>query len=151
MFIIFNLSNNALKGWGWRVLVNKSASWSLDLTRSNFKTYFLCFPLTMWQSIFKCLVLSWKIGLDAMWLALWLSRYITFDLVHVTCKAFMRYKRHWSSQVAAARARYSPSDEDLESVNCLFVLHELRNRPRKKHWPEMDLCVSMQSTDSAFG
>ncbi|MCI29457.1 putative disease resistance protein (TIR-NBS-LRR class), partial [Trifolium medium] len=59
------------------------------------------------------------------------------------------YNIHWSSQVAAARARYSASDEERETVNCFFVLQDMRDFPRKKHWPEMDLLVSTQPAQSA--
>src|SRR3954462_5647433 len=70
-------------------------------------------------------------------------------LSHETRKSQRRYKSHWSSQVAAARARYSDSKEDLVTFCCFFVRHEIRDCPRKKHDPEMERRVSLQPAHSA--
>lgn len=66
------------------------------------------------------------------------------------CKSFMRYKSHRSSQVAAARVRYSASGEDLDNVNCFFVLYDISDLTRKKHWSETDLLVSMHPAQSVI-
>ncbi|MCI65662.1 hypothetical protein A2U01_0086920, partial [Trifolium medium] len=41
------------------------------------------------------------------------------------------------------------SDEEREIVSCFFVLHEMRDCPMKKHWPEMERRVSLQPAQSA--
>lgn len=51
--------------------------------------------------------------------------------------------------MADAKALYSASDEDLDTMICFFVLHEIRELPKKKHWPEIDLLVSRQPAQSA--
>lgn len=53
----------------------------------------------------------------------------------------MRYRSHCNSQVAAASAIYSTLDEDLDTSNCFFVRQEMRDLPKKKHWPEIDLLM----------
>jgi len=40
-----------------------------------------------------------------------------------------------SSQVADVKAQYPSSEEDLETMICLFVLNEISKWPKKKHWP----------------
>ena len=107
------------------------------------------FSLTRWQSISKCLVRSWKTGLAAIWMALWLSQNNTGSLEHWMWRSLRRYRSHWSSQVAEARARYSASEDDLEIVICFFVLQEIRECPIKKHWPKMERLLSTQPAQSA--
>jgi len=50
---------------------------------------------------------------------------------------------------AAARALYSASEDDLLTVNCFLVCHEIKDLPKKKHWPEMDVLASLQPVQSA--
>jgi len=146
-----NLNNKELKGWGRRDLVKKSASWFCEEIGRSFMIPAASFSLTMWQSISKCLVLSWNTGLADIWRALWLSQYNTGTLVHVICRSFKRYNSHWSSQVAAPRALYSALEEDLETMSYFLVLHEINESPRKKHCLEMDLLMSLQPAQSASG
>jgi hypothetical protein len=51
--------------------------------------------------------------------------------------------------VAEAKALYSASEEDLETVICFLVLQEINELPKKKHWPEIDLLVSIHHAQSA--
>ena len=51
--------------------------------------------------------------------------------------------------MADAKALYSASEEDLDTVICFLVLQEMRELPKKKHWPEIDLLVSRQPAQSA--
>jgi len=51
--------------------------------------------------------------------------------------------------VAAPNALCLASGEDLETVTCFLVLHEMSDFPRKKHWPEIDLLDSIHPAQSA--
>jgi hypothetical protein len=51
--------------------------------------------------------------------------------------------------VAEAKARYSASDEDLETVNCFLDFQQTRDWPMKKQKPVIDLLVSGQPPQSA--
>lgn len=53
-------------------------------------------------------------------------------------------------KVVVAKAQYSASNEECESVSCFFMCHEMRDLPMKKHWSNEDLCMSAQSAHSAF-
>jgi hypothetical protein len=39
----------------------------------------------------------------------------------------------YGNHVATAKAQYLASDDDLETVRYFFVLHEIRELPRKIH------------------
>jgi len=123
-----------LKGWWSKDFVKKSSSWSWEVTGRSFMTPAWSFPLTKWQSISKCLVRSWNTRLAAIWRALWFSQKRTGSLEHWMLRSLSRYRIHWSSQVAEARAWYSASKDDLETISCFFVLHEIKDFPKKKHW-----------------
>jgi hypothetical protein len=130
-------------------LVRKSASCSFVEIGSSFKTPFCNFSLIKWQSISRCLVLSWNTGLEAMCIALWLSQYKTGGLLQVAFKSCKRYNNHCSSQTAEARDLYSASDEDLATVCYFLALHEMSDFPIKKQYPEVDLLVSTHPAQSA--
>jgi len=51
--------------------------------------------------------------------------------------------------VVEARARYSASEEDLETVLCFFAFHEMKELPIKKQYLVMDHRESMQLPQSA--
>lgn len=44
---------------------------------------------------------------------------------------------------------YSASEENLETLNCFFVLHDMRDLTKKKHCPKTDLIESMHPAQSA--
>ena len=59
---------------GGRALVKMSANWCDDEIGKRCMRPASNFLRTIWQSISKCFVLSWKTGLAAMCSALWLSQ-----------------------------------------------------------------------------
>jgi hypothetical protein len=59
-------------------------------------------------------------------------------------RSFIKYNSQMSSQVAVDKALYSASDEDLDTVICFLAFHDIRDEPRKKQYPLVDLLVSMQ-------
>jgi hypothetical protein len=67
----------------------------------------------------------------------------------VTFKSFNRNSSQINSHVAVESALYSASDEDLETVICFLAFQEMREFPKKKQYPEVDLLVSMQPAQSA--
>ena len=146
------LDGNVLKGWGSSDFVKKkkSAIWSWEVTVRSFRIPAWSFSLTKWQSISKCLVLSWNTGLTVIWMTIWLSQKRTGTLGLWMCRSLSRYKIHWSSHVAEveAKAWYSASEEDLETVICFLVLHEMKDFPMKKHWPVMERLVSTHPAQS---
>ena len=85
-----SLDNKRPKGWGKRSFVKKSASCSLEETCRSLRMPAWSFSLTIWQSMSKYLVLSWKTGLAAMWRALGLSHNNTGSLEHLTCKSLSK-------------------------------------------------------------
>jgi hypothetical protein len=149
MFIKPSLDIKELNFGGGNGLVRKSASCSSVEMGSNLNIPFCTFSLTKWQSISKCLVLLWNTGLEAMCIALWLSQYNVGSLTHLVCKSFKRYKSHWSSQVAVESALYSASDEDLDTVYCFLARRDIKDEPRKKQKPIVDLLESMHPAQSA--
>nr|GMC66577.1 CTTNBP2 N-terminal-like protein [Ipomoea batatas] len=58
------------------------------------------------------------------------------------------YVIHWTSQTVAARARYSASEDERDTVICFFDLHDMRDDPRKMQKPVIDLRVSLQAAQS---
>jgi hypothetical protein len=63
-------------------------------------------------------------------------------------RSFNRYNSHCPSQVACARARYSASEEDLDTTDCFLLFQLMREVPRKKQMPDVDLLVSGQAPQS---
>ncbi|KAK2451907.1 putative mitochondrial protein [Trifolium repens] len=55
---------------------------------------------------------------------------------------------HCPSQIACARALYSASDDDLETTDCFLLFQLIREVPRKKHMPDVDLLVSGHAPQS---
>lgn len=52
--------------------------------------------------------------------------------------------------MAAIRALFSASDEDVKIFNCFLVLHEISDLLRKKDWPDIDLIVSKHPSQSVY-
>lgn len=138
-----------MKAGGDKAFVKKSASCSLDEIGNKWSTPSWSLFQTKWQSISKCLVLSWKTGLAAMYKALWLSQYRTGVLQQVVHRSCKRYSNHYSSHVAVESTLYSASEEDLETVCYYLALQEIKEEPKKKQYPKMDLLESRQPTQSA--
>jgi hypothetical protein len=51
--------------------------------------------------------------------------------------------------VAVDNALYSASEEDFEMVCCFLAFHEIRDEPKKKQYPDIDLLVSKHPAQSA--
>jgi hypothetical protein len=149
MLIMPSLDTKWLNLEGNNVFVRKSASCYCVEIGINFRTPFWTFSQTKWQSISRCLVLSWNTGLEAMCIALCESQYRAGSLAQATFKSFNKYIIHWSSKVALESALYSASDEDQEIVCYFLALHEIKDRPKKKQNPVVDLLESTQHAQSA--
>lgn len=55
---------------------------------------------------------------------------------------------HWTSQHIVASALYSVSDEDLDTIFCFFVFHEINESPRKMQFPMVEWRVKTHETQS---
>jgi len=49
----------------------------------------------------------------------------------VTWRSLRRKVNHCSSHEVEVKARYSTSEDDLETVFCFLVFHEINDSPRK--------------------
>jgi hypothetical protein len=65
------------------------------------------------------------------------------------CKFLNTYRMHCNSHEVAAKARYSASEDDLQTVNCFFVIQDIRELPRKNLLPVTDLLESLYPAQSA--
>lgn len=63
-------------------------------------------------------------------------------------KSCKRNVNHWSSQTVKARARYSDSKDDRETVGCFLDFHEIGESPRKIQNLVIDFFVSMREVQS---
>lgn len=135
---------NVLNFGGDKGFVRKSVICSWVEIDNYLSTFPWTFSLTKWQSISKCFVLSWKIGFEAMWMALWELQYNTDNLLHLIPKSFKWYKSHYNSHVVVDKARYSTTEDGLEMVGCFFCLHDTSKFSRKKMKPVVDLLESKQ-------
>jgi hypothetical protein len=62
----------------------------------------------------------------------------------VIFKSFIKYNSQMSSQVAVDKALYSALEEDQDTVICFLAFHDIRDDPKKKQYPLVDLLVSLQ-------
>ena len=129
MLRMFNLLVNFLKLSLSKALMNISTSWRCEGT--NCVTIWLAwiFYLTTCQSISICFVRSWYTGFAAIWSAAWLSRNKVIGFKH-TCRSLNKHWSYVSSHVAVTMDLYSASADDLETVLCFPVFHEMRESPR---------------------
>ena len=109
-----------------RYLVNMSASWSPELTKSVMISPESTFSLTKWQSISICLVRSWKIGFDEIWRATWLSHNSLVSWVSPNFSCWRSCLSHVISNATAAIARYSALALNLATVFCFLLLQEIK-------------------------
>ncbi|CAL0335062.1 unnamed protein product [Lupinus luteus] len=87
-------------------------------------------------------------GLAAICNAELLSQNMVTGLECLIFKSRNRKVSHCASQAAIARALYSASKEDLETVFCFLLFQETRALPIKKHQPVIDLLVSTHLAQS---
>jgi len=55
---------------------------------------------------------------------------------------------HCNSQAVVARALYNASEEDLETIDCFFDFHEIKEEPRKIQYHVVDRLVLGQDAQS---
>ena len=65
-----------------------------------------------------------------------------------TRKSCRRYNNHWPSQVACAKALYSASKDDPETIVCFLLFQLVRDFTRKNQKPVVDLLVSGKAPQS---
>lgn len=119
-------------------------SWNM----SSFDAAFKDFVSDQWQSTSICLVLSWKTGLDVMWIVAWLSQYKS-----TACGwEIERSKKSCLNQVNSvemeAMARYYASTEDRETIVYFLDSQEMREWPKNMQYPVKYFLVSGQEAQS---
>lgn len=149
--IMFNVS--ILDNKKWKIIVGKalakiSASWNLVLICIGVMTPFRAFSLTKWKSNSICLVLSWKIGFLVRWRAAWLWQSRRAGWGWSILKSFSRYINHMISQLVWAKAQYSASTDERETVACFFDFQLTKEFPLNIQNPITDLLVSRQVAQS---
>ena len=132
-----------------KALVKISANWCWDRIGSSLMKPAASFSRTKWLSISICFVLSWKVGLEAMLIAAWLSQKRSACVETSTWKSFNNWCIHINSLVVEANARYSASAEDLKIVVCFLAFHETKELPMTMQKPVTDFLVSKQDLQSA--
>ena len=126
-----------------------SASWLCVLTWVKWSNPNCTCSRTKWQSMSMCLVLSWKVGLEAMCKAVWLSQSNLIAPAE-TPKSFSSCTSQMTSLVTLAMALYSASVDDCAIVFHFFDFQETRASPRNTQKPEVDFLVSMQFPQSTL-
>lgn len=145
MFTNRSLERKWKNDWGKRALVNISAICWVEGRGRSFMRSIETFSRTTWQSISRCFIRSWKTGLVAKWRALLLSQYRAGCLSHVIQRLLSKNCSHCNSHVAKAKALYSSSELDRAIVDCLLECHVIKDSPRKKQYPLIDLRESGHS------
>lgn len=126
-----------------RGLVNISASWWAEQIGRSLMDPSVTLSRTKCPSI--CLVRSWNVGLEAMWRAAWLSQNkIAGDEAGIW-KSRNSCVIHIISLIVTARARYSASAEELDTMGCFLARHDKRESPRKMQKPVIDFRESGQA------
>lgn len=121
MFFTAILDNSGNKSLEGRALLNMSARWCWDLIGMSLRDPEETVSHTRWQSISICFVRSWKVGFEAIWIAAWLSQNKRIGESTVMWKSFNKCDNQKSSLVVAAKALYSASEDDLETVACFLA------------------------------
>ena len=119
-------------------LVNISASCRLNLTGRTLRNPSTILSRTKWQSISICFVLSWNVGLEAIAVVAWLSHNTVVGIKTFTWRSVISCVIH----ITDAKALYSASAEDRETVACFLDFQEIMESPMKMHNPVIDLLVS---------
>ena len=96
-----------------------------------------------------CLVLSWKTGLDAIWIAAVLSLYTTIGKTVGMSNSRKRPSIHVTSVTVDARLLYFALAELLDTVDYFLHFQESKDSPNLTIYPVMDLLVSGHDPHSA--
>ena len=131
-------------------LVNTSANWSsveINLTSSSQAA---TRSLTKWKSISMCLVRAWKTGLAVRYVAPKLSQDRTGTRCWDTPSSLSSDSTQMASAAPFAKALYSASVLDLDTVGCFFELQEMRFGPTNMAKPLVDRRSSGQQRPASY-
>lgn len=110
--------------------VKISTIWFKDPTLTRLMTPYAIFSLIKCTSFSKCLVLSWKAGYKDSLIAKSLSQKGLTRTILENFKSYTNFSTQIISQVNEPRALYSDSVEDLEMVDYLLLLQDIRELPK---------------------
>jgi hypothetical protein len=96
-----------------------------------------------------CLVRAWKIGFEAKAIALLLSHHRSGIEESEIPISLNNTQIQNNSAVVSAKARYSASVLERETIACFLALQDTRQFPRKIAKPDMDLRSSRLPAQSA--
>lgn len=82
-----------------------------------------------------------KKGLDAIWIAAWLSHLSGIGVISVIPNSLTKRVNHASSEHTLSMDQYSTSADDKETVACFLDFHEMGDRPNRIKKPLTDLLV----------
>lgn len=103
-----------------KTLVNTSTNWSCVETWEREIRPSCNFYLIKWQSKSMCLVLSWKTGLLAMYMAAWLSHFKGIGIRSSTSNSTSNLFNQANSKHTRLIDLYSASVDDKDTVVCFF-------------------------------
>jgi hypothetical protein len=120
------------------LLVKMFAICKLDGTCWIFKTPLHTNSRTKWISMLICRDHFWAIGLRAIKIGLALSQNRVGLSDGWRCKSWRMFNKHLTSAAVRAKALYSDSAEEWETVDCFLEVQETRLSPKKMAYPDVD-------------
>jgi len=96
-----------------------------------------------------CFVRAWNTGLEAMAKALTLSHHIKGGVERKIPKSLRSIRIQYNSAAVEAKALYSASVDDLETVDCFLADHVMGQFPKNTTMLEMDLRSTGSPAQSA--
>ena len=146
--VAMRLQRRSRKRWVGRLFVKMSASWSIVDTDLIERSLQRTLSWTKWKFTSICFVLAWKTGLDAIARAETLSHHKIGASTRKTPSSLSKVWSQHNSAEAKARARYSDTILERETVSCFLADHVIGLEPRYTSKPEVDLLSSRSPAQS---
>lgn len=131
-----------------KLAVSTSTNWKREITWMGEMMPTKSFSLTKWQSNSTLLVLSWKMGFLVRCMAAWLSQYTRAGCECWIWKSLSKTSNQTISQKVWAKARYSASANERDTVACFLDFQLIKESPIKTQKLVTDLRVSGQAAQS---
>lgn len=149
--ILNRIGNSKVDGRG---LMKTFASWCWLRIAMSLMNPSVTLSETKWQSISMCLVPSWKVGLEAIWMTTWLSRHKRVETEIVMPKSSNNCWTQTISLAVTTKAQYSVSVDEWDIVDCFLAFHDTKDSPRKNgkscNWVPWIRQVAQSASEEAF-